>query len=566
MRNKIILLTILILCLYNFCPINAEEDTTYQSILQYSPEELFQKAERFKAESQEDSAHLYYSIILSRYNDQITPEEGKLYAQSANKAGVICYYSGNYTGAFNLYIEGLKIAEKSKYVEYMPNLYINLGNIYSIYQDYEIGRSYYEKALNLNKQYKNPDIDFKILTNLVQVCCFMKDTQQANKYFKEIQFLHLQDSVFKQYFDRFNLGLIYVTDNQSSKGIYYLKQSVDYCQQYINDPAVECSSLIEISKAYQQVHRLDSALYYSKLCYELARKNQVKDMLIQSLKDLSDLYERKGDLSKSLACKSEYLSQNDSIFNIREFNKIKKMQFLYETEKTNNEIAMLNKEREIKALRIKQQNKILFSIALGLLITAAFLVILYRQKRKLQETYQDLFQRNREIMLSEEIYKKIHLRSEARIKELENKLKELQPEENIQEKETDEDDKKYQKSNLNDEQKEILLEAINHVMEDTLEFCNVDFSLEKLASLVNSNSRYVYQVINETYHKNFNLFINEYRIKEVRKRLMDTENYSNYTIKAIAESVGYKSHANFVLIFKKYTGITPSMFQKMANK
>ena len=289
-------------------------------------------------------------------------------------------------------------------------------------------------------------------------------------------------------------------------------------------------------------------------------------MLIQSLKDLSDLYERKGDLSKSLACKSEYLSQNDSILNIREFNKIKKMQFLYETEKTNNEIAMLNKEREIKALRIKQQNKILFSIALGLLITAAFLVILYRQKRKLQETYQDLFQRNREIMLSEEIYKKIHLRSEARIKELENKLKELQPEENIQEKETDEDDKKYQKSNLNDEQKEILLEAINHVMEDTLEFCNVDFSLEKLASLVNSNSRYVSQVINETYHKNFNLFINEYRIKEVRKRLMDTENYSNYTIKAIAESVGYKSHANFVLIFKKYTGITPSMFQKMANK
>ena len=74
------------------------------------------------------------------------------------------------------------------------------------------------------------------------------------------------------------------------------------------------------------------------------------------------------------------------------------------------------------------------------------------------------------------------------------------------------------------------------------------------------------ELFNLRFQNATNQLDNTSRIKEVRKRLMDTENYSNYTIKAIAESVGYKSHANFVLIFKKYTGITPSMFQKMANK
>lgn len=101
-------------------------------------------------------------------------------------------------------------------------------------------------------------------------------------------------------------------------------------------------------------------------------------------------------------------------------------------------------------------------------------------------------------------------------------------------------------------------------MENKYEICDCDFSLDKLATLIGSNSRYVSQIINDTYGKNFRTYINEYRIKEAQLRLMNTAVYGNYTIKAIAESVGYKSHANFIIIFKKITGIAPSMYQKMA--
>ena len=111
-----------------------------------------------------------------------------------------------------------------------------------------------------------------------------------------------------------------------------------------------------------------------------------------------------------------------------------------------------------------------------------------------------------------------------------------------------------------------ILDAINQVMESTDVYCKEDFSLEKLAVLVNSNSKYVSQVINETYHRNFNIYINEYRIQEARIRLADVEKYGNYTIKAIAESVGYKSTTTFTNAFKSITGITPSIFQKMAKE
>ena len=124
---------------------------------------------------------------------------------------------------------------------------------------------------------------------------------------------------------------------------------------------------------------------------------------------------------------------------------------------------------------------------------------------------------------------------------------------------------KYQTSSLNVEGKKQIERKIIGVMEETTEFCSTDFTLDRLAELVGTNSKYVSQVINDTYKKNFNSFINTYRIQLARERLIDVENYGNYTIKGIAESVGFKSPTTFINVFKKAVGLTPSMYQNMAK-
>ena len=118
---------------------------------------------------------------------------------------------------------------------------------------------------------------------------------------------------------------------------------------------------------------------------------------------------------------------------------------------------------------------------------------------------------------------------------------------------------------IDDQQRKELLAQIKHIMEETTDYCDCDFSLEKLASAIGTNSKYVSQLINETYGKNFRTFINEYRIKLACLRLDNTEEYGNYTVQAIGESVGYKSRGNFTEIFKKHTGLTPAIYQKIAK-
>jgi AraC-like DNA-binding protein len=83
--------------------------------------------------------------------------------------------------------------------------------------------------------------------------------------------------------------------------------------------------------------------------------------------------------------------------------------------------------------------------------------------------------------------------------------------------------------------------------------------------MVKTKRNYVSQVINEKYDNNFNHLLNEYRIKESCRRMNDTDNYGNYTIESIALSVGFKSRSNFISTFKRFTGLTPSAYLKIAK-
>ena len=56
-------------------------------------------------------------------------------------------------------------------------------------------------------------------------------------------------------------------------------------------------------------------------------------------------------------------------------------------------------------------------------------------------------------------------------------------------------------------------------------------------------------------------FVNEYRVKEASKRLLDPA-YREYTILAIALDAGFHSKTSFNRMFKKVTGLTPSQYIK----
>lgn len=110
-----------------------------------------------------------------------------------------------------------------------------------------------------------------------------------------------------------------------------------------------------------------------------------------------------------------------------------------------------------------------------------------------------------------------------------------------------------------------ILDKLRDVMENSTVIYDPDFTLERLAQLIGEKSRTVSRIINDTDADNASQYINRYRIDEACRRINDIRHYGHLSLEAIANGVGFKSRSSFVIAFKRFTGLTPSEYQKMAR-
>lgn len=476
--------------------------------------------------------------------------------------GDASYGKMDYTSALENYVKGLRICELKDEKRDVAVFYKNIGNIYCLFEDLERGGMYYKTGLDYCRKYGDKTTEMKILINLTGISTFMNRVDEARGYYNE--FVKLGDSGDDviRFMGKYNYGLILLKDKKyrEAADIYHslVKQSsADGIAQLY-----ECSAYQQIYRAYLGLGKKDSALYYMKKCEAAAKENNMQYRFIELQKDISKYYETAGDMRLSQEYKSRYLTMKDSIYNMREFDVVKHAQFLYEMDKVEKEISGLQTEKDEFKRIVTLQRTLIGVVLFVMLAVSVFLIILYKQKKDLNESYSKLYAVNRKFVENQESMKQRISEYKDRIREQDDEIKRL---DKTQASNTDEP-VKYQSSGLNDTHKQALVEAITDVMERRMAFCDDDFSLDKLADSVGSNSKYVSQVINDTYGKNFSNFVNEYRVNLASMRLADIKNYGNYTIRAVAESVGFKSYSTFNNVFRKITGITPSMYQKMAMK
>ena len=85
-------------------------------------------------------------------------------------------------------------------------------------------------------------------------------------------------------------------------------------------------------------------------------------------------------------------------------------------------------------------------------------------------------------------------------------------------------------------------------------------SLSVLAKRMNTNSKYLSEVINKHKGKNFNNYLNELRVNYIVDKLTQNPEYLQYKTSYLAEEAGFASRTTFTTIFKNVTGKSPSQF------
>ena len=119
--------------------------------------------------------------------------------------------------------------------------------------------------------------------------------------------------------------------------------------------------------------------------------------------------------------------------------------------------------------------------------------------------------------------------------------------------------KRYERSLLDGVNTHSLGENLRILMSDEKIYRNDTLSLKETASKLQVSSHQLSQFLNEIEKKNFNGFINAYRISEAKELIQKDPDKRVITV---AYDVGFNSVSAFNTAFHKNTGLTPTQYKK----
>ena len=276
---------------------------------------------------------------------------------------------------------------------------------------------------------------------------------------------------------------------------------------------------------------------------QFLRENGMTFEQLETLQLIWQHYEKDGNKAMADKCALLYYITKDEFINKSKAGKVDQAKLNLELEQTRDRISEMSYRQRMQAI-------VLWSAIIIALLALALLGVLWVNYRKTKRTNRLLYEKN------------IALLSEG---------KELLPAATVSPAPTPTPAVPARASEKPTSGKPTqadhdLMEKVIEVMETTDEVYSEKFSLFRLAELIGTNPKYVSRAINTCGRRNFNVLLNEYRVKEACHRLMDAEKYGGYTIEAIANSVGFKSRSNFAAVFRDIVGITPSAFQKLTRE
>jgi len=293
--------------------------------------------------------------------------------------GWLYYDIGYYDNALDYHTETLKIHLNIGDKQRIAYSYNSIGLVHEHKEDYNLALSFFKKSLALKKEFNNKD-----------------RIAETTK----------------------NIGICYRKINELDSAKQFLESSLEIANE-IKDDFNKVSILNELSIVNLKLENY--VISYALLNEARTIINTLsdnKELVLENNRILSDYYLAKEDYKEALNFYKKYTEERSEIFSRNKSERLAEMRILYEAERRESEIKLLEQQRNLEA---QKRNAILIGSILLVIIGLLVIASLWNNIKKKKAIYQQSHRLSKEKLKTQSLLKEnLEHKLAYRMKELTN--------------------------------------------------------------------------------------------------------------------------------------------------
>jgi signal transduction histidine kinase/CheY-like chemotaxis protein/HPt (histidine-containing phosphotransfer) domain-containing protein len=296
-----------------------------------------------------------------------------------NQIGVLELNFAQYQAALDAHYSALRNNEQIKNQEgvCLSNLFI--GQVYQEKGEFQIAEGFYEISLEIAKEINCSLCLSKCNSRLGDLSYVQgKENLSLQYYLVALEAISLTNNIEELAEVNRNVGFLHKNAKRNDLALeHYLNSLSDF--ERINNKEKQSILCFEIGAIYQAENEVDLALLYMKTSLGLAEKTGLKAYIKKGYENLANVYEKNEEHKLAYEYLKYYLA-------IKDTREISELEAQLDIENKNQEILLLNKEKQFKAQELKNKNfvtNIILLVFFVVIVLALFLFFALKQKNKI---------------------------------------------------------------------------------------------------------------------------------------------------------------------------------------
>ncbi len=369
------------------------------------------RASIHKNKGENGDALRLFRQYLAHYSD---PFDSVYVANVQYQIGVVLQQMGKIDESTDAILASVRIDEALGRIQSAANGLNSIANGFKKIRRFDQAEAAYQRAWEIYHKHDNKGGQALVLVNYANLLSDLGKNDEALSKFLEAEQLskadqneHLWSHVLE------NLGNFYIATGETAKAKSYLERALALRKKYNSQRELYLIQ-IKIASLEQLLDNHTKALELLLPAHQTAVELKELENARRSAELLADSYHATNQYSEAYKFVKLGSSYQDSIINRDISNAVADMNTRYETEKKEQEIALLTAQNELKALESRQLRTIAIGAGTGMLILALFSWIIYSDRKKIWRLNNELYHSNEVISKSLEekniLLKEIHHR------------------------------------------------------------------------------------------------------------------------------------------------------------